>query len=177
MSDGAAYRTTNQDVVDAFHNNLEAVRDVQERRDACEASHGRELVAVRSGFGHGSTVVGFERRLEDDDNPALKHNRRAGWSEPRLSTPAGKALAQEFAGLSMPGLVLPGMPEFKLVSNGMGIATIAPAALQIGDTIWVHWSRDVEDQPSFDPTVWEKTPLSVFFAAKEADDAAQAVGQ
>lgn len=177
MTEPVAYRTNDGDVLNAFQTHLETIREIQDRRDEVEARYGRELVAVGSGFGHGSTVVGFEREPKDENDPALKAERRRYWSVPRMGTTAGKALADELARLSMPGPVLPGMPEFKLVSSGQGIGTIAPGILEIDGTIWVTWAREIDDDPKFDSRIWEQVPLSVYYAAKEADDAAKVAAQ
>jgi hypothetical protein len=175
MSDGFAYRSSAPHVLEAFDAWVAQCREVEAKRTAVEEKYGRPLVVVRSGFGHGTPVAGFESTPADADNPALREDRRHHYQVPRLGTTAGKALAAELGELSQRGPALPGMPAFHIGGTSRGLAVAAPALRRVGDVVWAYWELNVSGSTSLDEGLWEPVPLSAYYAAMESADADESV--
>lgn len=177
-----AYRSTDPAVLDAWHAYRAAVEANREARSGLSYAVGRNLMVNRSGFGHGTRVVGFERFESDKDGDVLhrqgslvvssRRGQHHGLVVPNLRRKAGKEFAEKLAALRSPELDLPGMPAFHIGGDGdtVGISSHAPALWEHEGVAFAFWNCDgapVKEQ-------WEKIPLSSYYAAYEAYTAAQA---
>lgn len=183
MSAGMAFVSSDAAVLSAWEAWREHVADVTKRRTEMSDRYGRRLMVNRLGFGHGTRVVGFEEFEEDKGGDLLGDNGelRVPKKGPPYSTvvanirrKAGKDLAVELGALNMRGPDLPGMPGFQLV----GFRCLAPALFCHEGSIWTYWGDDVADVRTggeIDPDAWAIQPLSAYFAAKEAHEAAEEV--
>jgi len=174
MTDGIVFKSTAEPVLAAWNEYQAYFADVHARRTAVEQKHGRRLMLSRLGFGHGSRVVGFEGGDAADLPKHLKVGRHGAW-EPRMSTKAGKELQAELDGLKQLGPILPGMPTFQLV----GLRSLAPALHEHNGVVWARWADDIQGaadegftKDPVDADLWERAPLSEYFADREALEAA-----
>lgn len=169
-----AYKTTDLTVIEAWENHMAAIEDIRSKRTAMADRVGRRLMVNRSGFGHGTRIVGFERH--DDDKPgdlladgALRVMKNSRTVQPNRQRKAGKALDEELRELTTPDIDLPGMPSWHLGGDGdaVGLRSFAPALWLHEGTIYALWGTDsapVECPP------WEQIPLSAYYAAHEAHE-------
>lgn len=181
MSEGVAFKTTDQSVLDVWEKYQEHVADVRARRDAMVERYGRRLMLSSSGFTHGTQVTGFE--LFDADEPGAvlgdngelrvpKGGHNAHVLHPNLCRKAGRALDAEFHGLRLEGPDLPGMPGWTLI----GLAVLRPAIFVHDGAVWVRWVEDpARGTQAIDTDLWDQEPLSAYYIAREAYDAAKAV--
>jgi hypothetical protein len=98
------------------------------------------------------------RVAERDGDKVLLPDKRRG---------AGKLAAQLVEECQPPADVrsnLPGMPGLQMVPG----AVLTPALREMAGAVWVIW----RSEPSkVDPEVWERIPLSQYWATREAADA------
>lgn len=168
MTDHTAYRTDDSAALDAWTTYLTKTEAIQTARQVMFAKFGRALMVNRSGFGHGTRVVGFERLDSDKDGDTpldgllrvKKHERTV---VPNIRRKAGKDLAVELSSLSSPELSLPGMPAWHLVDSDRGISTMAPALWLHDGAIYALWATDSAPVEAN----WQQIPLSAYYAAKE----------
>lgn len=178
--DGIAYKSTSTAVLDAWQAYLEGWEKINAARQALADRFGRRLMISRSGFGHGTRVVGFEvfdgeaDGLVIGDNGELRIPKKGppyNTATPNIRRKAGKDLAEELGTLSTHGPDLPGMPAFVLV----GFSSLAPALHFHDNAVWAMWSDDITEHAQtgggVDYETWETVPLSAYYAAKEAHDA------
>jgi hypothetical protein len=178
---GVAFRSDAAEVMEAWEQYKSHAEDIRERRNAMEDRFGRRLMVSRSGFGHGTTVVGFEEFEDDEPGAVIGDNGelRVPKTGPPYSTvvpnirrKAGKDLRDELQALRSNGPKLLGMPDFQLV----GFRSLAPAIFEHDGAMWVMWAEDITDVRTggaVDLTLWEPIPLSAFYAAKEAHEASE----
>lgn len=173
MSDGAAYSSAAPSVVGSWREFLAAREDVMDRRRALEERLGRRLYVRRSGFTHGDHLVGFETREGERDGDVVEEgllrlpkSGDRGVAVPNLRRVAGKHLRDEMDAMRTSGPDLPGMPAFTLKGDGFGMRSYAPSLRLDGDEVWAYWP--VDDVAEVDLDLWERRPLSVYYARKEA---------
>lgn len=178
MSDPIVYRSTHPDVL--AHWDKTASPDAQKswraRVDTAIADlgfEGRNPVVTDTVFG--ATVTGVEHPA-DEPLPTgwRRHRNLDGAITPHKGTKAGKAAAAQLRRLDLPNprLNLPGgIP--KAASAATGHAFLAPAVQRLGDAVWVRYSQPIseKDAARIEGAVWERTPLSVYYAAVEAEEA------
>lgn len=163
-----AYKTTDPAALAAWDEYLTDAEAIRAKRAELSDRFGRALMANRSGFGHGTRIVGFERidTDKDGDTPhdgllrVKKHNRTV---VPNIRRKTGKDLDAELADLSSPNLDLPGMPSWHLSDTERGMTSLAPALWRHDGAIYALWGTDtapVKDN-------WQTIPLSAYYAAKE----------
>lgn len=179
IDEGIAYSSDKQVVLDAWVAYQEHYSDVAERRKEISERYGRGVMVSRSGFGHGTRVVGFQYLEGDKDGDVIGENGelRAPKKGPPYNTivpnvrrQAGKDLRTEIDKLRLEAPDLPGMPQFQLMGN----RSLAPALALVDGVVWARWSDDISDVRtggSVDLEVWEQRPLSAYFAAQEAREA------
>jgi hypothetical protein len=172
MSDKTAYRTADYAVLSAWKKYAEDREALRLKRHELALRFGRNIMVRGSSFGHGTTVVGFERTEDDRDGDTphdgvlrvKKHDSTVG---PNIRRKAGKDLAEEMARLSSPELSLPGMPAWHMGDTDRGMAILRPALWHSDGTVYALWGSDsvpVDDN-------WERISLSEYYAAKESHDA------
>lgn len=175
-----AYRTTDPAVLAEWEKFRDAHDETRVKRDAMSAAVGRGLYMNR-GSGFGSTrVVGFERFDSDTDGDLIHHGgclivssergQHHGLIVPNIRRKAGKAFAEELAGLTNPPLTVPGMSTFHMCTKFGRIYASGPAFSVWGGAAYALWTCD--DAP-VDETIWERVPLSVYHAAKEQHEPEQ----
>jgi hypothetical protein len=179
---GVAFRSDAAEVLASWEQYKAHAADIRERRNAMEDRFGRRLMVSRSGFGHGTRVVGFEEFEDDEPGAVLGDNGelRVPKTGPPYSTvlpnirrKAGKDLRAELDSLRSNGPKLVGMPDFQLV----GLRSLAPAIFEHDGAMWVMWAEDIavaRTGGEVDPDLWQRVPLSAFYAAKEAHEASEA---
>lgn len=175
MSEQIAFRSDAPEVLAAWQEHRDRTERVAAQRWSMSERYGRGLMVNRLGFGHGTRVVGFERLESDEPGDIIGENGelrvpKNGYGttvEPNLRRKAGKELAQELATLNQQGPETPGMPPFALV----GMRSLAPALFEHDGAIYALWADDITDNGSggeVDADMWERIPLSVYYAADEA---------
>lgn len=176
MSDGVAFRSSALDVIEAWDEYQAYNEQCRDARKTFMDKYDRTLM-VRRDWDHGTRVVGFAPGREFDGK-LLRLER--GALVPRLSSKAGKALAAELAPLKQDGIKLPGMPQW-VITGGLHIN--APALFEHEGTVWAHWPADIAvadpgdcQGSQVDPGLWEKQPLSAYYAVKEARQAVSTRG-
>lgn len=179
----SAFRTSDEAAIQAYHDFQAACIPVQHKRNALSEAEGRNLMVNRSGFGHGTRVVGFERFDSDSDGDLVsdgslivskKRGQYKGIIVPHLARKSGKAYAEHLREYNTPDLVIPGMPSWHIGGHVEGMAVYAPA-------LWVWPSGQDEVLFAFWSTntvaggvgeQWEEIPMSTYWLAKEQHDAA-----
>lgn len=147
---------------------------------------------MRKWFGRGKNAPKIVTRgdhwigvsVGQGDPPAGWRLERRHWIwVPFRTKPAGKLVAQAMDGCQPPkppNNRFKGMPAFVMgaMSNGMGLAMHSAGARELDGWLYATWSVELTATPkkdrSYDPAVWEPVPLSQFYAAVEAADAAKA---
>lgn len=176
MTDGLALSSAAPAVLAAWEDYLRYADIVAARRATLSERYGRRLMVNRLGLGHGTRVVGFEEFESDVDGQILGNNgelrvpkKGPPWNTvvPNARRKAGKDLAAELETLSMEGPDLPGMPSFQIV----GLRGLAPALTRHEGQVWAFWADDIRAQVDLD--LWSVEPLSVYYAAIEAREAAE----
>lgn len=172
---GAAYQTQSPVVLQEWSEYQAYVSDMESKRQALSDRFGRRLMVNRSGFGHGTRVVGFEQLDSDTDGDVLGENGELRVPKvgppyrtvvPNIRRKAGKVLRDELGDLTLNGPKFTGMPTFTFV----GLSACAPALFRHEDTVWAYWPEGVD---LIDIEVWEQVPLSTYHAAHEAYEAAE----
>lgn len=168
-----AYRTDDPAVVEAWEKYLHTTTEIKAKRDALAEAVGRNLMIRRSGLGHGSVVVGFERFDSDRDGDLLWHggslivsSRRGanyGMVVPNRRRKAGKEFGKELNSLTIGSLTLPGMPTHHIYGDGSGFRTASPAVWDFEGAVYALWPCPTP--PVKEP--WESIPLSVYYAEQE----------
>lgn len=177
----SVYRTTDAETVAAF----KAAGELR-------ASWGNRVVAFAesivdggkalTSYGFGSEHFVGIKFVHGDKIPDgwRVHVSKRGWDYlvPRRSTKAGKAIAKEFDALgNAPSAraALMSMPDGFLGGDGegIGIAYHSPGAALDGDVLTVVWGVVLpEAQEANVGAQWERVPLSVYYAEREAVEAA-----
>lgn len=174
MSTNTAYRSNDRPALEAWDAYVAVSEEVRSRRAAVADRFGRGLMVNRSGFGHGTWAVGFERLDTDKDGDTphdglLRVKKYDRTVVPNIRRKAGKELAAELGELSSPDLDLPGMPSWHLEDTDRGMSTMAPALWRFDGAVYALWGTDsapVKDN-------WHVIPLSAYYAAKEQYDSAR----
>lgn len=182
MGSGSAYCSSNPAVLEAWAAYKDHVLSVNDRRAAMrERFDGRPMMVRRRGFGHGTIVVGFGA-LDTDKRGDLIGDagelrvaiggERVGQVIPNLRRKAGRDLRDEFDTLREDGPELPGMPGFAF----FGLHVALPGLHEHLGVVWAYWGEDdVEAHTNeIDAEIWERRPLSAYYADVEARDAAAA---
>lgn len=176
MSEGVAYSSDKQEVLDAWSAYQDYYRDVAKRRQAVSERFGRGLMVNRSSFGHGTRVVGFEYLEGDKDGDIIGDNGELRAPKkgppyrtivPNVRRKAGKDLQAELATLNLEAPDLPGMPPWQMV----GLRVLAPGLSLTDGVVWARWAEDFagrETKGEVDLDIWERRPLSEYFAAQES---------
>lgn len=179
MSEGIAFSSSAPEVLEAWEKWKAHREDVRVRRDAMIERFGRGLMVNRSGFGHGTRVVGFERLDGDKGGDVVGEHGELRVPVknyeptvvPNIRRKAGKDLRTELDTLNEDAPELPGMPGWHLV----GLTVLAPALMEHEGVLWARWADDVTEVVTggkTDSTLWTTRPLSEYFAAVEAKEAA-----
>lgn len=178
MRDPIVYRSTHPDVLAHWDKtaSADARKAWRARVDAAVADlgfEGRNPVVTDTIFG--ATVIGVEHPA-DAPLPTgwRRHRDLDGAITPHKATKVGKAAAAKFRRLDLPNprLNMPGgIP--KAASAAHGHAFLAPAVQRIGVAVYVRYSQEISDRDTalIDGAMWERTPLSVYYAAFEAEEA------
>lgn len=165
-----AYKSGAVEVVEAWQDFQARMKENRAKREEMVKRFGRDLWVNRSGFGHGTRVVGFDELPGDTEEtlpPELRKNKTTGRIEPNRRRKAGKDLDAELEKLTTRGPELPGMPAWTLV----GLSVLAPAISEIDGEILMLWGDAIEgssNSPSIDAGLWERVPLSEYYAKIEA---------
>lgn len=178
MRDPIVYRSTHPDVLTHWDKTASAAAQKawRARVDATVAElgfEGRNPVVTDTIFG--ATVTGVEHPA-DGPLPTgwRRHRDLDGAIAPHKGTKVGKEAAAKLRRLDLPNprLNMPGgIP--KAASAASERAFLAPAVQRIGDAVYVRYSQEIseKDAARIDSTVWKRTPLSVYYAALEAEEA------
>ena len=174
MSADAAYRSSAAQVLADWDAYQAKVSEISEKRRAMGDRFGRRLM-VSTGWGHSSRVVGFEVLDGEEDGLVVGDNGEIripkkgppyNTATPNLRRKAGKDLHAELQRLYLDGPEFAGMPSFMMV----GFHMLSPALFKHDGAVWARWAEPVEN---IDAALWESVPLSTYYAAKEAYDAAE----
>ncbi|MGI5418686.1 hypothetical protein [Actinomadura luteofluorescens] len=175
MKDPIVYRSTHPDVL--AHWDAKGSREAQQawraRVDATVADlgfEGRNPVVSETIFG--ATVTGVQHPADQPiPDGWRRHPHLDDAIAPHKATKTGKAAAAQLRQLDLPNPRL-GMPGGvpKVASAAHESAFLAPAVQRIGDAVYLRWSQEIAagDARLIDGAVWERVPLSEYYAAREA---------
>lgn len=171
-----AYQSRGTEVVSAWDAYIAAANAVQEKRAALSDQYGRNLYVNRSGFGHGTMIVGFERFDFDKDGDLLadgalivssKRGAHNGLIVPNLRRKSGKEFDAHLNEYTSPKMDIPGLPAWHIGGQD-GVRIHAPAVFKHDGHVLALWG--CADAP-MDLAFWESIKLSHYYAVKEAYDA------
>lgn len=165
------FRSTHPDVLAAPESWRAAMADWHTRSDALLTEMGftdRKFLVVS--YMTSRNIAGVEYRAGDEVPNGWRLANRDGHEVlvPEKRRAAGKATAariEECHPPSFPNSYLPGMPAEHWVGNRI----LAPEVREMGGAVWVKWR--CESVPGVDEALWERAPLSKYWAAREAQDA------
>lgn len=123
-------------------------------------------VMIRGGgaFGNADQITGVAAVEGSEPFPGWRVSREHGAWVPRMTTKAGKRIAEELEQVQPPkGLRerLPGMPLFQMFGNRI----ITYGLFVLGDTMYVHWDHQPRDE--VDTSIWTEIKMSDYWVAKE----------
>lgn len=162
MSDPVVYRSNWPEVIDAWEKGIVERREWSVSLDAFATEYGRKPMVVK-GFG-GEHPAGLQPADGDELNPpeGWRLDARHGVLVPDKRRKAGKALAETIKALGVSGKPsLPGMPTETFAPGRF----LSPGMQRVGNHVYVRWSAEPDPGPSDD--VWERCPLSTYYAAVE----------
>ncbi len=191
MTDPIVYRTTDPKMVqlheawmaarEAFSADLVAVAD-----DVDPDGRGREMLAVQ--LRDRAQALG----LKPDDADRNPNRSPRGWRHefvlrhrvlvPIRRSKAGKEMAARIEALNHPDATILGMPRDSWVESTSGYAIHRPSIGLMGGVVYVKWHGDVDlaedrtmsDGEGVDTSMWERCPLSEFYAAVEKLETSEA---
>lgn len=174
MSSQVVYRSTHPDVLAHHATYTERVTAWHHQLKATIAELGFEGANV---WMSDNAVVGIVRPRGAEVPDGWRWDKKA--SEPVIvparKTAEGKRLGRLLDGLARPDVrnQMPGgMPRYTTAARE--IAFLLCGFQPVGDAVFVTWSSEIRpsDAERIDPAVWERVALSVYYAAREAAEAA-----
>jgi hypothetical protein len=183
MPDKIVYRSSAAEVlaaIESFHADFRAYREaINAVLD--EAGVGRyKIWATTNGWQPGK-FLGLD--IPEDEFPPKGWRLGKQYAVPDQRYAEGKRVAAAIKAVNHPGdpmRRIPGMPPDILTAGGFS----SPGIAEMAGAVYVTWAHDPETSggsftgksATIDPALWERIPLSVYYAAREAEDAEREAG-
>lgn len=175
MPDPIVYRSTHPDVLAHWDTTASAQAQAKWRARVKETVadlgfEGRKAVITKTLLG--DTVTGVEHPAGASIPTGWRRHRSMDRAiAPHKGTKTGKAAAEQLAALALPNprVGMPGgMP--RIADAAVGHAFLTPGVHRIGDVVYVRWTQQISERDAarIDGAVWDRTPLSEYYAAVES---------
>ncbi len=183
MSDKTVYVSRKPKVLKAWDDAGNAIQSYLNQTRAVLAAAGlSEYGTYRATSGwHPGQFTGLA--IPDGEKPPAGWRMLSEFAVPDKRLKAGKAIAAALKAVKHPGDPLnriPGMPADVMAGGGFQ----TPGVRMLDGALYVIWRTDpatcstsfMSKSTEIDADLWERVPLSVYYAAVEAHDASKAAG-